>query len=54
MEDRRCVTRGLKGEVFLPVNNLTTPFNQERHLVSRETYKARRVAALVAWRAVMG
>ena len=29
-------------------------FNQERHLVSRKTYKKRRDAALAAWRAVAG
>ena len=27
-------------------------FNQERHLVSRETYKLSRSASLVAWRAL--
>jgi putative transposase len=27
-------------------------FNQERHLVSRETYKHRRSASLMAWRAL--
>jgi len=35
-------------------SQLHNHFNQERHLVSRETYKARRVAALAAWRVVMG
>ena len=29
-------------------------FNQERHLVSRETYKQRRSAALAEWRAARG
>ena len=29
-------------------------FNQERHLVSRETYKERRSAALAEWRSVAG
>ena len=29
-------------------------FNQERHLVSRETYKQRRTATLAEWRSVMG
>jgi putative transposase len=28
-------------------------FNQERHLVSRETYKQRRSASLMAWRAIV-
>ena len=28
-------------------------FNQERHLTSRETYKANRSAALAEWRSVM-
>jgi putative transposase len=27
-------------------------FNQERHLTSRETYKANRAAALDEWRAI--
>jgi len=35
-------------------SQLHNHFNQERHLVSRETYKERRVAALAAWRLVMG
>jgi putative transposase len=29
------------------------PFNQERHLVTREIYKQRRWAALAEWRIVM-
>ena len=29
-------------------------FNQERHLVSRDIYKARRSATLAKWQAVMG
>ena len=29
-------------------------FNQERYLVSRDTYKARRFPALAEWPAVMG
>lgn len=29
-------------------------FNQERHLVDRQTYKNRRSAALVEWQSVMG
>ena len=29
-------------------------FNQERHLVSRQTYKDRRSAALAEWRQVVG
>ena len=28
-------------------------FNQERHLVDRQTYKQRRLASLAAWRTVM-
>src|SRR5579875_787514 len=32
--------------------SLHNPFNQERHLVSRETYKARRSAALPEWQAL--
>ena len=27
-------------------------FNQERHLISRETYRARRLAALAEWQSV--
>ena len=29
-------------------------FNQDRHLVSRDTYKARRSAALAEWQSDMG
>ena len=29
-------------------------FNQERHLVSRDIYKARRYATLAEWKAVLG
>ena len=29
-------------------------FNQERHLISRQVYKARHSAALEEWREVMG
>ena len=29
-------------------------FNQERHLVDRQTYRERRSAALAEWRVVMG
>ncbi len=36
-------------QTFASVHN---HFNQERHLVSRETYKERRSAALAEWRAV--
>ena len=32
--------------------SLHNHFNQERHLVSRETYKARRSAALAEWQAL--
>ena len=28
-------------------------FNQERHLVSRQTYKQRRSAALAEWQSIM-
>jgi putative transposase len=35
-------------------SQLHNHFNQERHLVSRRIYKERRVAALAAWRVVMG
>jgi putative transposase len=30
------------------------PFNQERHLISRDLYRERRSAALAEWREVMG
>jgi len=30
------------------------PFNQDRHLISRETYKAQRSAALVEWKTLAG
>ena len=29
------------------------PFNQERHLVDRQTYKARRSAALAEWHSIL-
>jgi len=29
-------------------------FNQERHLVSREIYRERRLAALAEWRQIVG
>ena len=34
--------------------NVHNHFNQERHLVDRQTYKLRRSAALAEWQAVMG
>lgn len=34
--------------------NVHNHFNQERHLVDRETYKARRSAALAEWQILMG
>ena len=39
------------GPLFANVQN---HFNQERHLVDRQTYKACRSAALAEWQAVMG
>ena len=33
--------------------NVHNHFNQERHLIDRQTYKARRSAALAEWQAVM-
>ena len=30
------------------------PFNQDRHLISRETYKAQRAAALAEWKTLAG
>ena len=33
--------------------NVHNHFNQERHLVDRETYKARRSAALAGWQLLM-
>ena len=34
--------------------NVHNHFNQERHLVDRQTYKTRRSAALAEWQVVMG
>ena len=34
--------------------SVSNHFNQERHLVSRETYRERRSAALAEWQAVVG
>ena len=34
--------------------NVHNPFNLERHLVDRETYKTRRSAALAEWQSLMG
>jgi putative transposase len=48
---RRMKTLQKFSAVHAQVHNL---FNQERHLISRETYKQRRSAALAEWRAVMG
>ena len=40
-------------QTFASVHGIVhSPFNQERHLVSRQTYKERRSAALAEWRAV--
>ena len=33
--------------------NVHNHFNQERHLVDRETYKTRRSAALAEWQTLM-
>ena len=33
--------------------NVYNHFNSERHLVSRQTYKARRSAALAEWQTLM-
>src|ERR1700753_2523955 len=48
---RRMKTLQKFASVHASVHNL---FNQERHLVSRQTYKERRSAALAEWRAVVG
>ena len=34
--------------------NIHNHFNSERHLIDRETYKARRSAALVEWQSLAG
>jgi putative transposase len=47
---RRMKTLQKFASVHASVHNL---FNQERHLISRETYKERRSEALSEWRAVM-
>ncbi len=48
---RRMKTLQKFSSVHASVHN---PFNQERHLISREDYKQRRSAALAEWRAVAG
>ena len=48
---RRMHTLQKFSTVHAPVHN---HFNQERHLISRDIYKARRSAALAEWQAVMG
>ena len=48
---RRMKTLQKFSAVHARVHNL---FNQERHLISRETYKQRRSAALAQRRVVMG
>jgi putative transposase len=48
---RRLKTLQKFSSVHASVHNL---FNQERHLISRDLYKARRSQALAEWRAVMG
>jgi putative transposase len=47
---RRLKTLQKFSSVHASVHNL---FNQERHLISRDLYKARRSQALAEWRAVM-
>ena len=47
---RRMKTLQKFSSVHAQVHN---HFSQERHLVSRETYRERRSAALAEWRAVM-
>ena len=34
--------------------NVDNPFNHQRHLVDRQTYKTRRSAALVEWQNLVG
>ena len=48
---RRMKTLQKFSSVHAQVHN---HFNQERHLVDRDTYRERRSAALAEWRAVMG
>lgn len=48
---RRMKTLQKFSSVHAQVHN---HFNQERHLVDRETYKERRSASLAEWRSVMG
>jgi putative transposase len=48
---RRMKTLQKFSSVHAQVHN---HFSQERHLVSRDIYRARRSAALAEWRAVMG
>jgi putative transposase len=47
---RRMKTLQTFSSVHASVHNL---FNQERHLLDRDTYRERRTAALAEWRAVM-
>jgi putative transposase len=47
---RRMKTLQTFSSVHASVHNL---FNQERHLIDRDTYRERRSAALAEWRAVM-
>ena len=48
---RRMKTLQTFAAVDGPVHN---PFNQERHLISKDFYRKRRSVALAEWRAVMG
>jgi len=48
---RRMKTLQKFSSVHAQVHN---HFNQERHLVDRQTYKRRRSAALAEWQIVMG
>ena len=48
---RRMKTLQKFSSVHAQVHN---HFNQERHLVDRQTYRERRSAALAEWRTVMG
>lgn len=41
--------RNVEGLLHGSIHN---DFNQERHLTSRQTFKARRAAALVEWREI--
>ena len=55
LRKRRSVARPMKAlQKFASVHgSIHNHFNQDRHLVDRQTYKLRRSAALAEWRSLM-